>query len=74
MTLVLVATEFVAGSLAHSLALTSDAWHNLKRGKLLADSKTSPGDHSDSPPVCVHRFEHALDHLASALDLLVGDA
>lgn len=28
-TLVLVATEFVAGKLAHSLALTSDAWHNL---------------------------------------------
>ncbi len=28
-TLALVATEFVAGALAHSLALTSDAWHNL---------------------------------------------
>ncbi len=25
----LVATEFIAGSIAHSLALTSDAWHNL---------------------------------------------
>jgi cobalt-zinc-cadmium efflux system protein len=28
-TLVLVAAEFVAGHLSHSLALTSDAWHNL---------------------------------------------
>ncbi len=28
-TLVLVATEFVAGMLAHSLALVSDGWHNL---------------------------------------------
>jgi len=28
-TLVLVATEFIAGSLAHSLALVSDGWHNL---------------------------------------------
>jgi cobalt-zinc-cadmium efflux system protein len=28
-TAALVATEFVAGHLAHSLALTSDAWHNL---------------------------------------------
>jgi len=28
-TLVLVVTEFVAGYLAHSLALISDAWHNL---------------------------------------------
>jgi len=28
-TLVLVATEFVAGRLAHSLALVSDGWHNL---------------------------------------------
>ncbi len=28
-TLALVVTEFVAGALAHSLALTSDAWHNL---------------------------------------------
>ncbi len=28
-TLALVATEFVAGSLAHSLALVSDGWHNL---------------------------------------------
>jgi len=28
-TLGLVATEFVAGTLAHSLALVSDAWHNL---------------------------------------------
>jgi cobalt-zinc-cadmium efflux system protein len=28
-TLGLVATEFVAGSLAHSLALISDGWHNL---------------------------------------------
>ena len=28
-TLVLVAAEFIAGHLAHSLALTSDAWHNL---------------------------------------------
>lgn len=28
-TLILVATEFVAGHIAHSLALTSDAWHNL---------------------------------------------
>jgi cobalt-zinc-cadmium efflux system protein len=28
-TLALVATEFLAGSLAHSLALISDAWHNL---------------------------------------------
>ncbi len=29
LTLILVATEFVAGHIAHSLALTSDAWHNL---------------------------------------------
>jgi cobalt-zinc-cadmium efflux system protein len=29
LTLVLVATEFVAGHLSHSLALTSDGWHNL---------------------------------------------
>jgi cobalt-zinc-cadmium efflux system protein len=29
MTLGLVATEFVAGSLAHSLALVGDGWHNL---------------------------------------------
>jgi cobalt-zinc-cadmium efflux system protein len=28
-TLILVAAEFVAGHVAHSLALTSDAWHNL---------------------------------------------
>lgn len=28
-TLLLVATEFVAGTLAHSLALVSDGWHNL---------------------------------------------
>ncbi|HLW79050.1 MAG TPA: cation diffusion facilitator family transporter, partial [Terriglobia bacterium] len=28
-TLGLVVTEFVAGSLAHSLALVSDGWHNL---------------------------------------------
>jgi cobalt-zinc-cadmium efflux system protein len=28
-TLVLVATEFVAGHLSHSLALVSDGWHNL---------------------------------------------
>ena len=28
-TLALVATEFVAGSLSHSLALVSDGWHNL---------------------------------------------
>ncbi len=28
-TLALVATEFVAGTLAHSLALISDGWHNL---------------------------------------------
>jgi cobalt-zinc-cadmium efflux system protein len=28
-TLVLVATEFIAGSIAHSLALVSDGWHNL---------------------------------------------
>ena len=28
-TLALVLTEFVAGYLAHSLALISDAWHNL---------------------------------------------
>ncbi|HEV2688760.1 MAG TPA: cation diffusion facilitator family transporter [Bryobacteraceae bacterium] len=28
-TLVLVAIEFVAGTIAHSLALVSDAWHNL---------------------------------------------
>src|SRR5215472_11551436 len=28
-TLVLVATEFIAGMLAHSLALVSDGWHNL---------------------------------------------
>ena len=28
-TLGLVATEFVAGALAHSLALVSDGWHNL---------------------------------------------
>ena len=28
-TLGLVATEFIAGSLAHSLALVSDGWHNL---------------------------------------------
>ena len=28
-TLALVATEFVAGALAHSLALVSDGWHNL---------------------------------------------
>jgi cobalt-zinc-cadmium efflux system protein len=28
-TLALVATEFVVGTLAHSLALISDAWHNL---------------------------------------------
>jgi cobalt-zinc-cadmium efflux system protein len=28
-TLALVATEFVVGSLAHSLALVSDGWHNL---------------------------------------------
>ncbi len=28
-TLVLVAVEFIAGHMAHSLALTSDAWHNL---------------------------------------------
>jgi cobalt-zinc-cadmium efflux system protein len=28
-TLVLVLTEFIAGHLAHSLALISDAWHNL---------------------------------------------
>lgn len=28
-TLVLVAAEFVAGHFAHSLALTSDGWHNL---------------------------------------------
>jgi cobalt-zinc-cadmium efflux system protein len=28
-TLVLVAAEFVAGHVSHSLALTSDAWHNL---------------------------------------------
>jgi cobalt-zinc-cadmium efflux system protein len=28
-TLALVATEFVAGKLAHSLALVSDGWHNL---------------------------------------------
>jgi cobalt-zinc-cadmium efflux system protein len=28
-TLVLVATEFVAGHVAHSLALISDGWHNL---------------------------------------------
>jgi cobalt-zinc-cadmium efflux system protein len=29
LTLGLVATEFVAGTLAHSLALVSDGWHNL---------------------------------------------
>jgi len=29
LTLALVATEFVAGSLSHSLALVSDGWHNL---------------------------------------------
>ncbi len=29
LTLGLVALEFAAGSLAHSLAITSDAWHNL---------------------------------------------
>jgi len=29
MTVALVATEFVAGTLAHSLALISDGWHNL---------------------------------------------
>jgi cobalt-zinc-cadmium efflux system protein len=29
LTLGLVATEFVAGALAHSLALVSDGWHNL---------------------------------------------
>jgi cobalt-zinc-cadmium efflux system protein len=28
-TLVLVVTEFIAGTLAHSLALVSDGWHNL---------------------------------------------
>jgi cobalt-zinc-cadmium efflux system protein len=28
-TLLLVATEFIAGTLAHSLALVSDGWHNL---------------------------------------------
>jgi cobalt-zinc-cadmium efflux system protein len=28
-TLALVLTEFVAGTLAHSLALVSDGWHNL---------------------------------------------
>ena len=28
-TLALVATEFVAGTVAHSLALISDGWHNL---------------------------------------------
>lgn len=28
-TLALVATEFVAGMLAHSLALISDGWHNF---------------------------------------------
>jgi cobalt-zinc-cadmium efflux system protein len=28
-TLALVAAEFIAGKLAHSLALTSDAWHNF---------------------------------------------
>jgi cobalt-zinc-cadmium efflux system protein len=28
-TLALVATEFIAGTLAHSLALVSDGWHNL---------------------------------------------
>jgi cobalt-zinc-cadmium efflux system protein len=28
-TLILVAIEFVTGHIAHSLALTSDAWHNL---------------------------------------------
>lgn len=28
-TLALVATEFVVGTIAHSLALVSDAWHNL---------------------------------------------
>jgi cobalt-zinc-cadmium efflux system protein len=28
-TLALVATEFVAGSMSHSLALVSDGWHNL---------------------------------------------
>jgi len=28
-TLALVATEFIAGSLSHSLALVSDGWHNL---------------------------------------------
>ncbi len=28
-TLVLVATEFIAGTLGHSLALVSDGWHNL---------------------------------------------
>ena len=28
-TLVLVATEFITGTLAHSLALVSDGWHNL---------------------------------------------
>lgn len=29
LTLTLVATEFIAGTLAHSLALISDGWHNL---------------------------------------------
>ncbi|MGH9374805.1 MAG: cation diffusion facilitator family transporter [Terriglobia bacterium] len=29
LTIGLVVTEFITGSLAHSLALTSDAWHNL---------------------------------------------
>ena len=28
-TLLLVALEFVAGTLAHSLALLSDGWHNF---------------------------------------------
>src|SRR3974377_1418548 len=28
-TLVLVATQFITGALAHSLALVSDGWHNL---------------------------------------------
>ena len=28
-TLALVATEFIAGSLSHSLALVSDGWHKL---------------------------------------------
>jgi len=51
-TLVLVATEFVAGTLAHSLALVSDGWHNLTDVPSLALAwlalyfELKPPDHS----------------------------